>query len=211
MRTRALLAAAALMTLSGCGSASAPSAPSGVDELVVPTPDPDPSDFVGGVDNPWFPLEPGTRWEYGAATARLVVSVEPGREVAGVATTALVRTTADGEQTRDLYAQDERGNVWWFGREGAWLAGESGAEAGLAMPAEPRRGDGFRTGLAPGVDEVASVVAVDAAVDVPLGEYDDTVTLELRDDTVVRREVYARGVGLVQADGTGLVAYDEPR
>ncbi len=51
---------AALTVLTGCGSASVSSPPSGVDELVIPTPSPDPDDFVAAVDNPWFPLEPGT-------------------------------------------------------------------------------------------------------------------------------------------------------
>ncbi|HVK26888.1 MAG TPA: hypothetical protein VM575_00990, partial [Nocardioides sp.] len=187
------------------------------DGLVVPTPDPVPSDFVDAVDNPWLPLVPGTRWEYDvprATTERLVLEVEPGSEIAGVPTTVLVRTSADGTVVRDHYAQDTHGNVWWFGREadtGAWEAGVDGAQAGLAMPAEPRRGDGFVTGLVGGEDEVASVVAVGDGVGVPLGEFDDTVELEVVDDGFTRRDVYARGVGLVRTGEAGLVARDEPR
>ncbi|NHA01683.1 hypothetical protein G5V59_23370 [Nocardioides sp. W3-2-3] len=214
-RARALLAALAVLALAGCGSASAPSAPTGVDGLVVPTPDPDPGDFVDRVDNPWFPLTPGTTWRYDgpmATSARLTARAEPGGEIDGVPTTVLVRTVTGRAPVRDHYAQDTAGNVWWFGREGSWEAGTGGAEAGLVMPARPRIGDGFLTAQVPGATtpEVASVGARDVSVVVPLGEYERTVVLEVRTEQGTRREVYARGIGLVRTDETGLAAYDEP-
>ncbi|MEV7430567.1 hypothetical protein AB0N29_13190 [Nocardioides sp. NPDC092400] len=147
MRTTGGLAAVVLTAalLAGCGTASPVSPPTGVDELVVPTPSPEPDDFVDGIDNPWF-SEAGEP----AGTA----------EVAGVTVTVL------GE---DYYAQDRRGNVWWFGTEGEWAAGVDGAEAGLAMPAEPRYGDSWRTAYVPGeVEDVAAVTEMD----------DDTLVLE---------------------------------
>ncbi|MBC9733683.1 hypothetical protein [Nocardioides marmotae] len=148
MRTTGWLAAALLAPaalLSGCGTASPTSPPTGIDELVVPTPSPDPDDFVTGLSNPWFPVadEDGTE------------------EVDGVEVTVV-----DG----DYFAQDRRGNVWWFGTAGEWQAGVDGAEAGLAMPAEPRYGDSWRAAYVPG--EVEDVVAV-AEMD------EDTVVLEV--------------------------------
>ncbi len=58
--------AAAVLLLAGCGSAGAPgtTAPAGVDGLEIPTPSPDPRDFVERIDNPYLPLVPGSHWTY---------------------------------------------------------------------------------------------------------------------------------------------------
>jgi hypothetical protein len=224
-RAAATFLTALVLGVAGCGSASAPSPPSGVDGLEIPTPDPDPDDFVASIDNPWLPLAEGAQWDYRVEDElgrhRVLVTVADGPTVAGVTTTEVRRieqgrTSVAGEVV-DYYAQDRDGNVWWFGREDAWRAGEAGAEAGLAMPADPRFGDGFRIGLAVGVDERARVTSVDAVTEVPAGTYDDLVVLEVTGGDVVRTEYYAEGVGLVRSDvaeletTTGLVAYDEPR
>jgi len=123
--------------------------------------------FVRTVHNPWFPLKPGSVWRY-----RGVKDGEPSREIVrvtgatktilGVSTTAVSdRLYLSGrleERTTDWYAQDSRGNVWYFGedtaeldrhghvktREGSWQAGVNGARQGLFMPAHPRVG---QTGL----------------------------------------------------------------
>lgn len=204
MTGRAAAAGLALLaSLAGCGSASVPSPPSGVDELVIPTPSPDPADFVATVDNPWFPLEPGTTWTYtvddAAGEHTMTVTAEPGPEVAGVATTARVSTQGTDVVT-DWYAQDERGNVWWFGREGEWQAGEDGAEAGLAMADTPRVGDGYRTALAPGVaEDTATVTALDDRVTVPAGTFEALLVdgrSEL-DPGAHTESSYAAGLGLV--------------
>jgi hypothetical protein len=62
------------------------------------------------------------------------------------------------ERTNDWYAQDRKGNVWYFGEdtaeldengkvtttEGSWQTGVKGARAGILMPARPHVG---QTGL----------------------------------------------------------------
>ena len=70
--------------------------------------------------------------------------------------------------------------MWWFGREGVWLAGEDGAEAGLAMPATPRLGDGWRAAYdADVVDVRMTVETLDQVADTPAGRYSDVVGLDI--------------------------------
>ncbi|MEP9361863.1 hypothetical protein ABLE68_02785 [Nocardioides sp. CN2-186] len=196
MTMRATAAAVAVLVgltgLTGCGTSGQPSPPSGVDELVIPTPSPEPSDFVSRVDNPWFPLVPGRTATYDVAdvvgTHTQTVTVEAGPEIDGVATTARV-TTERSARVTDWFAQDTEGNVWWFGRDGVWQAGADGAEAGIAMLATPRVGDGYRTAYEPGtVEDVVTVTAVDPVQTSSRSDLEPGVT---HDST------YERGVGLV--------------
>jgi hypothetical protein len=185
---------AVLLVVTGCGTASEPSPPAGVDGLTVPTPSADPRDFVDEVDNPWLPLVAGDSWTYRTADgADEVWSVEPGPQVAGVPTTALVT----GGGVTDYFAQDEDGNVWWFGREGEWRAGD-GAEAGIAMLATPRVGDGYLQ-AEPGPR--AEIVALDGVAETGAGAFDDLLVIETTEpDGRVLRTYYARGAGPVSRE-----------
>jgi hypothetical protein len=194
-----------VLAAAGGGTASPESPPTGIDEVVIPTPSPDPADFVRGVDNPWFPLPPGATWRYrvsGTPSGTLVITVEDSTyDIAGVATTPVSRTEPTGEQLVDYYAQDRQGNVWWFGREGVWQAG-SGAEAGLAMPATPRLGDGWRAAYGAGVVDVrATVVSSDESASTPAGRFTGLLGVDVSDALdpgSERRRYYAHGVGLVE-------------
>jgi len=205
VRRLAVLALAAAWLLAGCGAGPELAPPTGVDELQIPTESPDPRDFVGTIDNPWFPLEPGMTWEYEVSgeAGDQTVTAEPGPEVGGVATTARV-TAQDGTEIVDWYAQDDDGNVWWFGREGEWEAGQDGAEAGLAMAAEPRVGDGYRRGFDDGVveDEV-EVLSLTETRQLEAGDFSDLLVTEVTtplEPGVVARRYYASGVGLVMVE-----------
>lgn len=209
--------------LAGCGGSAGLAPPTGVDELQIPTASPDPHDFVAEVDNPWLPLQPGARWTYeitsGAASPRPVSAVvevlADSVQVAGVATTQVLTVVTDDRGRtlrRELasYAQDSRGNVWLFGRtvespDGvtSWRADEGGAEAGLAMAAHPRVGDGYEVAAAPGIDEEhAEVVTLTATQLVDNESHDDLLVIDTAspDDGVTGRQWYADGTGLLLAD-----------
>jgi hypothetical protein len=150
-----ILTAAMALAVAACGGSSAPtsSAPS--------------AKFVAGVDNPWFPLKPGSEWHYrglkdGKPSTEVVRVTGTTKVIQGVTTTAVDdKLYLDGkleERTTDWYAQDRQGNVWYFGEdtaeldsqghvkstEGTWKAGVDGAQAGIFMTADPRPGQSAR-------------------------------------------------------------------
>lgn len=210
--------------VAGCGAEPPRIDPTGVDQLSIPTPTPDPDDFVDGIDNEYLPLVPGSTWTYrargeaGEQTATVTVTGET-EDIQGVTVTVVhdVVRAADGtlvEDSYDWFAQDTAGNVWYFGEdttsyddegvpstEGSWRAGEDGAEAGLAMPAEPRVGDGYRQEYREGVAEDRAVVLdVSASLSIPYGDLDGLLRTEETtplEPGVVEHRYYAPGVGPV--------------
>lgn len=202
-------------------------------------PDIDPADFVVGIDNPYLPLVPGTRWFYEGESERIEVEVlAETRAVMGVAAT-VVRDTVyvDGElaeDTFDWFAQDREGNVWYLGEDtheyedgkpvsdaGAWEAGVGGAQPGIVMLAAPEVGDAYRQEFLAGeAEDMGEVLAVGVSKRIGLGSYDDVVVT--RDWTplepdAVEEKWYARGIGLIYetttAGGTGsieLIAHMPP-
>ncbi|NYG55091.1 hypothetical protein [Nocardioides perillae] len=206
-----------LLLVTGCSVGFPPTlGPTGIDGLAVPTPSPDPTSYAVGVDHPFLPLAPGARWELSdaAAGARLVVEVGGTREVAGIAATELivtraVPTTLDGAPARPVtawLAEDDAGHVWLLAGEGdgrSWETGADGAEAGLLLSADPRRGDGYALWAEDG--EPAATVrvgATDGSLAVPWGVADRTVELAL--DTDLARP--GDELAVVLGEGVGPVA-----
>ena len=88
----------------------------------------DPERFTSVVDNPYLPKLPGTIWEYVELTGDgdyeliTIEVLDERRVVMGVDTIVVhdVVTDADGElieDTYDWFAQDDDGNVWYFGED----------------------------------------------------------------------------------------------
>jgi hypothetical protein len=190
-------------------------------------PDIDPADFRSTVDNPWFPLVPGTTFRYdervGARHARDVVTVTSERKtILGVACTVVhdvVRSKgAVLEDTWDWYGQDRQGNVWYFGEDtrerhasgkwsaaGSWEAGVDGAQPGIVMVADPRPGPAYRQEYRAGkAEDMGQVEALGDSVIVPCGRYTGCVRTRewSKIESGSERKWYARNVGFVRSEST---------
>jgi hypothetical protein len=205
-------------------AAVGPKGPGG--EPALPPATINPADFGAAIDNPYYPLTPGTRYRYQARTSggTEVVTIDVTRQtkrILGVPTVVVRDTVRVGgkvvEDTYDWFAQDRSGNVWYFGEAtaefkdgrvtgtaGSWQAGVRGARAGIIMPAAPRVGDAFRQEYYKGeAEDMAEVLSVSGRVSVPYGSADRVV--KTRDWTPLEPRVqeykyYARGVGCVLAE-----------
>ena len=180
--------------------------------------------FVAGSDNPFFPLVPGTRFRYRSETAdgtetEDVFVTHETRRIDDTTLVMVVRdvTRLDGkvtESTKDLYASDAIGNVWYFGEhtrhidpetgavtEDGWQAGVDGAKAGIIMEAHPAVGDMYNEEDAPGTaQDQAKVLAVDAAASVPVDDFSgclQTANTSPLEPGALEHKFYAPGVGLV--------------
>lgn len=191
-------------------------------------PVPSASDFVAEVNNPWFPLKPGSKWIYrgvkdGAPTTDTFVVTTRKRVVQGVSTTVVMDVTTSGkrvvEATEDWYAQDKQGNVWYFGEDtrefdksgkvdtsGSWEAGVGGARAGLFMPANPQIGMSFYQEYLKGeAEDTYKIVSLTASISVPAGTFNPTLMTEestVLEPGIVTQKNYAKGIGEVYENDT---------
>jgi hypothetical protein len=189
----------------------------------------DPREFTTQIDNPWWPMRPGARWVYretepDGTRQRIVVTVTARtRRIANGVLARVVRDTVteDGElveDTRDWYAQDRAGNVWYLGERtrdyedgrivstaGSFEAGVDGAQAGVVMPADPRPGQRYRQEHYAGrAEDRGSVVSLDERAQVPAGLFWDVVmTRDVNplEPAALEFKFHARGVGAVLAVG----------
>jgi hypothetical protein len=185
----------------------------------------DPADFSVEIDNPYWPMRPGTRWVYRESDGeggvqRVVVTVtgETKRVANGVEARVVHDVVSQGgepvEITEDWYAQDADGNVWYLGEDtaeyenrkvvstaGSWEAGVDGAQPGIAMPVDPRPGLAYRQEYYAGeAEDRAKVLSIGEQAQVPFGHFTNvllTKDLVPTEPRVLEYKLYAPGVGPV--------------
>ncbi|HEU0041292.1 MAG TPA: hypothetical protein VFQ15_02965 [Jiangellaceae bacterium] len=126
----------------------------------------DPANFVTTIDNPYFPLVPGTAFHYrgtkeGTKQTDDMVVTDQTKQILGVTATVVEDTVSENgtavERTFDWYAQDKQGNVWYMGEDSlelkhgklvgasdSWESGVKGALPGIIMPGNPQPGAVYR-------------------------------------------------------------------
>lgn len=215
---------AALAAAGVAGAADTGALPQGSEPINL-----NPGDFSTRIDNPYWPMRPGSRWVYretdsGGADQRVVVTVtDKTKRIANGITARVVRdvVTERGkpvEVTDDWYAQDRAGNVWYLGEAtaeyengkvkttaGSFEAGVDGAQAGVILPAAPKVGMRYRQEYYAGkAEDRAEVFSLSEQAQVPFGHF--TKVLMTRDlnplkPKILEYKFYARGVGPVLAVG----------
>lgn len=191
----------------------------------------DPRDFTTHIDNPYWPMRPGSRWVYRETDAegakqRVVVTVTHKTKLIANGINARVvhdAVSAGGEPievTDDWYAQDRCGNVWYLGEatkeyengkvvstEGSFEAGVDGAQGGIVMPANPKVGLRYRQEHYVGhAEDRAEIVSRKNQVEVPFAYFKPGTVLMTREvnplhPKFLEFKFYARSIGPVLAVG----------
>jgi hypothetical protein len=180
-----------------------------------------PSEFATTIDNKYFPLKPGTTFVYkgnsGGDPERDVMSVTHStKRIMGVKCVVVKdRVFAQGklgEKTFDWYAQDNKGNVWYFGENskeyknghvvstgGSWEAGKEGAKPGIIMQAHPKVGQTYRQEYSKGsAEDMARVLKLNGSAKVPDGSFHHVLVSKEwtpLEPGVAEHKYYAAGVG----------------
>ena len=153
-----------------------------------------PADFTTKISNKYLTFTPGTTYIYEG-------KVEEGIERTEVYVTNNIKNVMGVnvlevrdrvflnkeliEDTKDWYAQDKYGNVWYFGEDskelidgkvsstkGSWAAGYYGALPGVVMKANPQVGDVYRQEYFPGeAEDMGEVVALGVKIKVKYGSF----------------------------------------
>lgn len=196
-----------------------------------------PKDFAHPtvIDNEWMPMPPGTKWVYegtavddegNSVNRRIEFTVtDLTKEIEGVRTVVgWIEDFTDGELTEKeiaFYAQDNAGNVWYFGEHPedfengqfieapTWIAGFQDARPGIVMTGDPQLGmPNIYQGWGPevGWSDYSRVEQTGLETCVPVDCYTGVLVnaeANLDEDGAFQLKYFAKGVGEVRVGWRG--------
>ena len=155
------------------------------------------------IDNPYFPLVPGTEYTYTGTVTEAGQTVPHSivftvtdltKVISGVTTRVVLDIDERGGEVQEaelaFFAQDDNGTVWnmgeypeefdngkFVGAPSTWINGLAGAKGGIHMLAHPTVGATYTEGLVPRIDffDVTTVFAKGLHVCVPVNCYDNVL------------------------------------
>jgi hypothetical protein len=184
----------------------------------------DPADFTTRIDNPYWPMVPGTTWHYveredGEKQTVTVKVTGRTKMIEGVRARVVHDVVRDGdgvilENTWDWFAQDSDANIWYLGeltreyvdgvpvnQEGSFQHGKGGAQAGVVVPGEPQVGCAYREELLAGeAEDRARILSTAETIQTRFGlrhrvlQTANTTPLE---PDILENKFYVRGLGPV--------------
>jgi hypothetical protein len=194
-------------------------------------------DFTSTEKNSYFILEPGYQiileGKEGGEKLQLVMTVlNETKIVDGVETRVIEERETEGgklvEVSRNYFAICRpANNAIYFGEdvdmyedgkavshEGAWLAGQNGAKAGMIMPGKDEVGLKYYQEIAPGVaEDRAEIVSVNDTLATPAGTFSNVLKTEETNPLEPGEKefkFYAPGIGLIQDEALKLVKHTPP-
>ena len=194
-------------------------------------------DFSSGGENSYFILKPRHQaileGEEDGEKIQLTMSVlDETKIVDGVETGVVEERESEGgnlvEVSRNYFAICKPTNdAFYFGEdvdiyedgeivshEGAWLAGQNGAKAGMIMPGKVEVGMKYYQEIAPGVaEDRAEIVSVNEVLYTPARSFQNVLKTEetnLLEPSEKEYKFYAPGIGLIQEEDLKLVNYTQP-
>ena len=191
------------------------------------------------ITNPLFPVEVGKKYIYEGETTDGLEHIEEQRlnttkVILGVTCIKVnFKAYVNGiliEEAEDWYAQDNDGNVWYFGEhvdnydtdgtlldhDGSWEAGVHNAKPGIIMLTDPQVGDAYREEYYfRHAEDEAEVLETGITVITDFGTFNDCIKTKnwtrLEPD-VIEHKFYAPGYGLVKevnlTDNTEIILID---
>jgi hypothetical protein len=237
MRNSIQILAATILVFSLAGAALAAKSEAGTDDGFARSFDLDQCTLSPNGSNSYFFLHPGYQLtlegqDDGDRMLLVLTVLNETRIVDGVETRVVEERESENGELVEVSVNyfavcTETGDIYYFGEEvdmyedgavknheGAWLAGEDGATAGLLYPANPQVGMKFYQEVAPGVaEDRAEIISLDEVLKVPAGNFshvlkvEETTPLEPRESEF---KYYAAGVGLLQDEDLKLTKYVIP-